>query len=473
MKTSFDSTWLEWIATNIARNCNIDEMNDILLANDFCPELIQSHLRVHSTALFAINQNLAEKTLPPSTQPEILAKPNNTVGKNVYLANADKIDTRGKLELFNIDNFLNAQECVDLLSLIRGSLRESTITNKSGTLKNYRTSKTCDLSLLNHPLVNDIDQRICKALGFNSSYSEPIQAQWYNKHQEFKPHTDYFEPNSEEFDTHAKLHGQRTWTFMIYLNNTLAGGATEFTRLNKVFLPKRGRAVIWNSLTAQGNENIESMHCGSPVEDGFKVIITKWFRLKGSGKRFTKEPNEYLPCYTDEGFFKTTLPEQLFKKITDFYHEFATKTLNQENTISIRQENKPLLNTSMPLTENLTQEIQQTVQPLVEAWFGHYLKLTQLSGIKSYFNGTVIAPRRQKSHKSVVCVVINVLQVESQPWPLIIDDHNYRSHQLLLKPGDMVFYESAKLKHGRPDAFNGAQYANIYLDYHLPPVEEE
>ena len=109
---------------------------------------------------------------------------------------------------------------------------------------------------------------------------------------------------------------------------------------------------------------------------------------------------------------------------------------------------------------------------MVEAWFGHYLKLTQLSGIKSYVNGTVIVPRRQESHKSVVCVVINVLQVESQPWPLIIDDHNYRSHKLLLKPGDMVFYESAKLKHGRPDALNGAQYANIYLDYHLPPADE-
>jgi prolyl 4-hydroxylase len=337
--------------------------------------------------------------------------------------------------------------------VIRGSLRDSTITNKSGALKHYRTSKTCDLSLLNHPLVNDIDQRICSTLGFNASYSEPIQAQWYNKNQEFKPHTDYFEPNSKEFDVHAKEHGQRTWTFMLYLNNTLAGGATQFTRVNKAFFPKRGRAVIWNSLTPEGKENIESMHCGTPVEDGFKVIITKWFRLKGNGKRYTKQPNEYLPCYTDEGLFKSKLPATLFKKIYKLYQSHTCKLSSNEHIF---------------LNENLKQEVQHVLQPLVEAWFGHYLKLSQFEGIHSYKKGTVIAPHRQDSKTSIVCVLINIQQVVNQPWPLIINDHNYREHKLLLHPGDMVFYEAAKLKQGRPFALNGDKFADLNLHYALP-----
>jgi prolyl 4-hydroxylase len=289
-------------------------------------------------------------------------------------------------------------------------------------------------------------------LGFNASYSEPIQAQWYNKNQEFKPHTDYFEPNSKEFDLHAKVRGQRTWTFMIYLNNTLAGGATEFIRVNKAFSPKRGRAVIWNSLTVEDKENIESMHCGSPVKDGFKVIITKWFRLKGQGIRYTKEPNEYLPSYTDEGFFRSKLPETLFKKIYGFYQSYASKVLSNEE---------------ITLSENLQKDVQQLLQPLVEAWFGHYLKLSQISGINRYNKGSIIMPYRQDPSTSIVCVVVNVQQMGKYAWPMIISDHNYRQHQLELKPGDMIFYEAAKLKCGRPLPFNGEEFADICLHYQL------
>jgi prolyl 4-hydroxylase len=454
VKTSFDKGWLDWIASNIKRDCDRDEMYSILVANDFCPELVKNHLHFEKQNLSTVSPIVDKTNVSANKARQSFCQPTQGGDNNegIYLANAEKIDTNRKLELFKIDNFLSAQECVELLTVIRGSLRESTITNKSGTLKNYRTSKTCDLSLLNHPLVNDIDQRICNTLGFNASYSEPIQAQWYNKNQEFKPHTDYFEPNSKEFDLHAKVRGQRTWTFMIYLNNTLAGGATEFIRVNKAFSPKRGRAVIWNSLTVEDKENIESMHCGSPVEDGFKVIITKWFRLKGQGIRYTKEPNEYLPSYTDEGFFRSKLPETLFKKIYGFYQSYASKVLSNEE---------------ITLSENLQKDVQQLLQPLVEAWFGHYLKLSQISGINRYNKGSIIMPYRQDPSTSIVCVVVNVQQMGKYAWPMIISDHNYRQHQLELKPGDMIFYEAAKLKCGRPLPFNGEEFADICLHYQL------
>ena len=75
-----------------------------------------------------------------------------------------------------------------------------------------------------------------------------------------------------------KRGGNRTWTFMIYLNDTLQGGGTAFPNINEVFYPKRGRAVVWNNLKADGRGNPFTMHCGEPVEAGEKFIITKWFR---------------------------------------------------------------------------------------------------------------------------------------------------------------------------------------------------
>ncbi len=470
MKTSFDEAWQDWIAINMERDCNINDMYDILVANDFCPTLIKNRLQLTGTDTLQVNSVVDKNHHVSNVEPQSVYRPSHIINANegVFLANAEKIATENKLQLFKMDNFLNAHECYELLSVIRGSLRESTITNQSGTLKNYRTSKTCDLSLINHPLVNSIDQRICDALGIDASYSEPIQAQWYDNEQEFKAHTDYFEPNSKEFEIHAKVRGQRTWTFMIYLNNTLAGGATNFSRVKQVFLPKRGTAVIWNNLTTEGKENIESMHCGMPVENGFKVIITKWFRLKGKGKQFTKKPNEYLPCYTDEGFLKTKLPKTIFSKIYNFYKKHANAVVDSDEKKSNLKVSPSSHNQLMPLEHQLKQEIQQLLQPLVEAWFGHYLKPSRVEEIRIYENGCVIKQQRQDSKTSIVSVIINIEQLVNQPWPLLITDHNYREHRMLLSPGDMLFYESAKLNQGRPVALDGDEFADLYIHYQLP-----
>jgi prolyl 4-hydroxylase len=254
---------------------------------------------------------------------------------------------------------------------------------------------------------------------------------------------------------------------MLYLNNTLSGGATAFTRVNKAFLPKRGTAVIWNSLTVEDKENIESMHCGSPVEDGFKVIITKWFRLKGQGKPFSKEPNEYLPSYTDEGFFKAKLPETLFKKIYDGYQASIHKATSSNNKVITGDDKAAFANDISALSEDLKQEILQKVQPLIEAWFGHYLKLTNTVGITNYKHAALIKQHREDTNTTIVSAVICVHQLVNKPWPLVIDDHNYRKHYVLLNPGDICFYEGAKLSHGRPEALDGEEYAELTLHYQL------
>lgn len=469
MKNTFDSGWQDWIEININRDCDLLGMYDILLEHDFCPLLIKKRLKLTDEDIQQATKPPKENTKNDSEQVKLLQQSTEIIETedHVFLPNADKIDTDDKLELFKINNFLNPQECIELVSIIRENLRKSTTTNESGNFKNYRTSKTCDLGLINHPLVDDIDRRICNALGFDASYSEGIQAQWYDVDEEFKPHTDYFEPNSKEFEDHARVRGQRTWTFMLFLNNTLEGGATQFTRVDKAFSPKRGTALIWNSLTADGKENIESMHWGTPVENGFKVIITKWFRLNGKGKRFRKEPNEYIPAYTDEGFLKTKLPEDLYKKIYDFYQANENTAINEHVEGFITSKEKQAPSELIHLTDNLKQEIHQVLQPLVEAWIGHYLKPSYVFGIRRYRNGAVLKQHRDRGKTHVASVIINIAQLVRQPWPLVIDDHNYRKHHLLLSPGDMVFYEGAKLSHGRPIAFDGDEFCNVFVHYQL------
>jgi prolyl 4-hydroxylase len=125
--------------------------------------------------------------------------------------------------------------------------------------------------------VRILDERICGAMGIDPKFAEPSQGQYYDIAQEFKPHTDYFEPYELERNSTPTL-GQRTWTFMIYLNDVESGGETEFVNVGLKIPPKAGTAVLWNNLRRDGTPNYDTLHHGTPVRAGYKAIITKWFR---------------------------------------------------------------------------------------------------------------------------------------------------------------------------------------------------
>src|SRR5436190_1729989 len=105
--------------------------------------------------------------------------------------------------------------------------------------------------------------------GIEQKYAEPSQGQYYEITQEFKPHTDYFEHYELEKHSTPTL-GQRTWTFMIYLNDVEEGGHTSFVNVGLSIPPKRGMAVLWNNLKADGMPNYDTLHHGTPVKRGYK-----------------------------------------------------------------------------------------------------------------------------------------------------------------------------------------------------------
>jgi hypothetical protein len=142
----------------------------------------------------------------------------------------------------------------------------------------YRTSQTCDLSLLDNDFVKGVDDKICGAMGIPAQFSEGTQLQRYDVGQQFRQHTDYFAPATDEYAAFCAEKGNRTWTFMIYLNDVQQGGGTHFFAINQTILPRRGTAIAWNNRYPDGHVNPDTLHAGLPVEEGCKMIITKWFR---------------------------------------------------------------------------------------------------------------------------------------------------------------------------------------------------
>ncbi|HEX5160930.1 MAG TPA: 2OG-Fe(II) oxygenase [Steroidobacteraceae bacterium] len=199
--------------------------------------------------------------------------------------NLRKVETGNQVELYTLEEFLSPQECERVIALIGHHLMPSTLSYVPDD-KSFRTSTTAELCHLRSPQALKLDEKICRTLGIRTEYSEGIQAQRYDVGQQFKPHWDYYPPDSELFNRYAGVRGNRTWTFMVYLNEGMQGGGTRFTELGITFTPKLGQAVLWNNLKPDGTPNPATMHCGEPVISGYKVIITKWFRVFGHGPVF-------------------------------------------------------------------------------------------------------------------------------------------------------------------------------------------
>ena len=186
-----------------------------------------------------------------------------------------------ELELFILRNFLGEEECAALCALIDQGRRPSTIADDQG-IANFRTSETCDLDS-RHPLVANVRSRLSALLGIPESHGEPLQGQRYAPGQEFRAHTDSFNPGSADYYINCAEAGQRSWTAMIYLNEPEDGGATRFKTIGKTVQPETGKLLAWNNLLADGSPNPATLHQGMKVRRGTKYILTQWYRERPFG----------------------------------------------------------------------------------------------------------------------------------------------------------------------------------------------
>ena len=186
-----------------------------------------------------------------------------------------------KLELLQMRDFLDPDFCAELVTMIDAKRRPSTLADHYGD-DTFRTSETCDLPM-EDPRTQRLDALLAQMSGIDPAHGEPLQGRRYAVGQEFKSHCDYFNPGGDDWEKYCAVAGQRTWTFMIYLNEPEAGGATRFKVVKKSFQPETGKLVCWNNRRPDQSVNPNTMHHGMKVRKGAKYVITKWYRERPWG----------------------------------------------------------------------------------------------------------------------------------------------------------------------------------------------
>jgi len=200
-----------------------------------------------------------------------------------------------------------------------------------------------------------------------------------------------------------------------------------------------------------------------------------------------------LRNYTSTGFAKTRAPTELFDLIHQHWlrnMQSSTNDPSSQGKVDMERLNHPerveawtkghtyvnywTQNTSYFGMDNpetfgswqLHDRIMHLTQPLLEEWTGMELRPTSLYGIRVYRKGAILSPHVDRN-PLIASAIINVAQdpTMTEDWPLEVIDRRGKATNISMVPGDMIFYESGTLIHGRPFALLGSYYANVFVHF--------
>jgi len=115
--------------------------------------------------------------------------------------------------------------------------------------------------------------------------------------------------------------------------------------------------------------------------------------------------------------------------------------------------------------KDLNDRLLRDLQDVHEQWSGRPLKPAACYGVRVYQPRSYLYVHYDHARTHVVSSTICVDSKTATPWPLVIWDDAGHSHEVPIEPGEMVFFEGARLKHGRPYPLDGDYYASIFVHY--------
>ena len=107
---------------------------------------------------------------------------------------------------------------------------------------------------------------------------EPTNVLSYEVGQEYRPHFDFFNTDIAHFARIVAAQGQRSLTFLIYLNDDYHGGETTFPRLDYALKARAGDALMFHNVDETGTPDPRTLHAGAPTTRGRKWLLSQWIR---------------------------------------------------------------------------------------------------------------------------------------------------------------------------------------------------
>lgn len=202
---------------------------------------------------------------------------------NLLLAPVKQQDEWDKPYIVRYLDIISDAEIERIKQLAKPRLRRATISNPiTGVLEtaHYRISKSAWLTGYDDPVVETINERIEKITGLEMDTAEELQIANYGVGGQYEPHFDF--GRKDEPDAFKELGtGNRIATWLFYMSDVMAGGATVFPDVGAAVFPQKNTAVFWYNLFASGEGDYSTRHAACPVLVGNKWVSNKWIHERG------------------------------------------------------------------------------------------------------------------------------------------------------------------------------------------------
>lgn len=215
-----------------------------------------------------------------------------------------------------------------------------------------------------------------------------------------------------------------------------------------------------------------------PDTPGWKTIFERRFKqieetIDESNPRYnawmqTMSAALIQPNFTENGWGLARAPADLVAELVKKLHDNVdTAPLEQKvDVIEGDEAARPRFIQNHELNAKVLRELK----PMHEEWSGVKLVGSIAYGLRVYQNNSRLLMHVDKSRTHIISCILHIDHSEdSEPWPIVIEDFQGNTNEVVLESGDMLFYESSKCFHGRPHTFKGSWYSSIFVHYY--PVD--
>lgn len=274
--TSLPKEWQDWIAENLSRACEPQGMVNLLVRDgNFDATLARAAIEEASNGTVVMAP-------PVALEMPYIDTSNNAIQTADRVV--DVLLTLREPHIVLLGNVLSDEECDAMVAYCESRLAPATVIDdeRGGAVQIHpnRSNQGAMIQRAETELVNRIEQRLAEIAHWPVERGEGMQVQHYQVTNEYRPHFDWFDPDLPGPRKHMEHGGQRVATFVLYLSDVESGGGTAFTEIGLEVLPKKGGAVFFHNTDRQHQPNRLTLHAGSPVVKGVKVIANKWLRQR-------------------------------------------------------------------------------------------------------------------------------------------------------------------------------------------------
>ena len=115
-------------------------------------------------------------------------------------------------------------------------------------------------------------------------------------------------------------------------------------------------------------------------------------------------------------------------------------------------------------------QVSREMQDVMQWWTNQHLRHTATYGIRIYKRDAMLLNHvdRMETHLGSAVLQVDQNTDDNRGWPLEVMKPDGTTCEVYLQKGEMVLYEGARLRHGRPMRFHGDSFANVFA--HFSPV---